>query len=92
MPRFDEAWPLGIVRKRLAQLLDARRKRVIADDGILPHRGEQLFPADRLPGVRHQRFEHRGSLRREFDLPLAGPQAPGFEIETMATEARLRTH
>ena len=92
MPRFDEAWLLGIIRKCLAQLLDAGRERVITDEGPVPHRGEQLFLADRLSGMRHQRLEHRRSLRREFDLPFAGPQAPGFEIEPMTTEANTLLH
>src|SRR5262245_33780982 len=92
MPRFDEAWPLGIIRKGPAQFLDAGHERVIADDGPLPHRCEQLLPADRLTGTRHQRLQHRRSLRREFDLPFAGPQPPGSEIEPMATEANALVH
>ena len=89
MSRFDEAWLLGIVRKGPAQLLDAGRERIITYDGPVPHRGEQLFLANRLSGMRHQRLEHRRSLRRELDLPFAGQQAPGFEIEPIATEANL---
>src|SRR5215472_15995267 len=42
--------------------------------------------------MRHQRLEHRRGLQRELDLPFAGPQAPGFDIEPIATEANALLH
>src|SRR5262245_45828891 len=87
MSSFDEAWPPGIVCKGLSQLLNAGDERATTDGGPLPNRGEELILANWLAGVRHQCLEHRRSLWRQFDLPFAGPQAPGFEIEPMTIEA-----
>jgi hypothetical protein len=44
MPRFDKARPLGIIREGPAQLVNARRKRVI-DERAMKSRPFQMFVA-----------------------------------------------
>lgn len=73
MTRFDETRLPGVIVERPAQLLDARRQRIVADGGAVPHRREQIVFRDRPAGMRHQRLQHVGGFWRESDLSVAGP-------------------
>ena len=90
--RFDEARAPGIVGERAAKLLDARRKRRIADDRVTPDALEQLLPSDELAGARHERAQDGGRPRREADLAPTGPQPPRPRVEAMAVEDNRLFH
>ena len=90
VPRLDEARLLRIVFERPAQLLDARRERIVADGRAAPDRGEQAAFRDRLSGVHDELLQHAGRLRRQPDLGRAAPQTSGPGLEPIAVEADAR--
>ena len=92
MPGLDEARLLRVILERPAQLLDAGGEGVVADDGVFPDRREQVLLGDRLSGARHELFQHRSRLQRQADLPRAGPETPGFDVEPITAEAHPLLH
>jgi hypothetical protein len=54
VPRLDVTWLPCLVGQRLAQLLNARGERIVADHDAVPDRGEQIVPAHRLAGALQQ--------------------------------------
>jgi hypothetical protein len=58
--RFDVTRLPRIVPKGLAQLLDARRERIIAHDDVAPHGGEEILLAHRMTCALHEQTQHLG--------------------------------
>ena len=91
MPRLDEARAPGVVGKRPPQLLDARRQRRIADDGVAPHGLEQLLSGDQLPA--RAMSTARTAAARGVGRPRAGrPTAARSRIEAVLVEANFVSH
>ena len=56
--RLDVLRLLRVIGQRLAQLLDARRQRIVTGNGIGPDGGEEGLLLDRRAGVRDQHLQH----------------------------------
>src|SRR6187397_2841846 len=92
MSRLDVARFSRIIAERLAQFLDARRQRVVANDAVAPHRGEQVMFGYRFAGARDKHRENRRSLRRELDFALTGPESLRQRLESKTIEGDLIVH
>jgi hypothetical protein len=90
--RFDETRLLGIISEGSTKLLDARGERVVADDGLPPHRTEELFFGDRLTCTRDQLLQHGSGLGGQPDLLRARPKAAGCDVEAVVAEAHVFLH
>jgi hypothetical protein len=94
VPGLDGGGAAGIVAHGPAQLLDARRERVVADRHAAPNAGEQLLFGDDLRRVHGQHVQHGGSARRQLDLGSIAPKLAGAPIEAERAErvSPLRGH
>ena len=79
--RFDEAGGLGVVVQRFAELANGDFEDGIADEGIPPDRGDQVFLGDELSGPPQQVLEDREGLGPELDRTRASPQALVDQVE-----------
>jgi hypothetical protein len=87
VPRLDVTWLPCLVGQRLAQLLNARGERIVADHDAVPDRGEQIVPAHRLAGALQQHAEHFGALPRQPDLAVRGPKPAADRLERIPAES-----
>ena len=74
--RLDIARPPEVIAERPAQLLDARRERVVAHCDAAPDALEQLLLANQFLRPFGQNVEHRGHARCELHLAPFAPQLP----------------
>ena len=86
MGRFDEARRLVVVVQRLADLANGHLENGVADEGVRPHRADQVLFGDELPRTPQQVFEHGERLGPELDGLRALPQALTGQVECEGLE------
>jgi len=82
MPGLDGGGASGIAAHSTAQLLDARRERVVTDRHAAPDAGEQLLFGDDLRRPDGQHVQHGGCPGRQSHLSIAAPKLASSRVET----------
>ena len=93
--RLDVAWTLRVVSERTTQLPDRVDQHLVANEGILPHRLNQLRLGHHLATPLGQRRQHLHRPRLDPHLELRirhGHQAAALRLDTPITDGEATVH